>query len=186
MSSKAKWAQRPNDMCNFKNYVTVLCVTGLLLTAASCRHFSSAKFERDRLQCQRNQKSAGSTFRCYVDDHDGDYPRTIGEFYSDFGITNPESIYRMVRCPGFRASGSARGDVDSRLGYFFVDWSKWFSKTNPVPNDYPLIYDYQLSNHNGRGINVLVVDGSVFWDDGAHWLQDFARKHPDFKLQIPE
>jgi hypothetical protein len=174
-------------MCNWKKFATVFGIAGLFLAVISCRHFSSARFERDRLQCQQNHKSAGSTFRSYVnDDHDGDYPHTIRDVYADIGFTNAATVSRMLKCPGFRPSGSASGDVDSRLGYFFVDWSKWFSRTNPVPDDYPLIYDYQLSNHNGRGINVLVVDGSVFWDEGAHWLQDFARKHPEFKLQIPE
>jgi hypothetical protein len=70
-----------------------------------------------------------------------------------------------------------------------------------VPGDYPLMYDRRLANHGGKGINVLLVEqtvsaaspgspgsfrGQFFWDEGARWLQQFVREHPDFPIPVPE
>ena len=59
------------------------------------------------------------------------------------------------------------------------------------------MYDRRLSNHGGKGINVLLVDvvnayegirGPTFWfwDEDAKWLREFARGHPDVKIPLPE
>jgi prepilin-type processing-associated H-X9-DG protein len=51
---------------------------------------------------------------------------------------------------------------------------------------YPVMYDCSLENHHGRGINILMLDGSVRWDPGAAWLRQFASQHPEFSIALPD
>ena len=70
--------------------------------------------------------------------------------------------------------------------YFFVDWSKLPDGPGTSPGKYPLMYDRRLSNHDGRGINILMADGSIEWDSNAEWLKKFAADHPSAKFPMPE
>jgi hypothetical protein len=77
------------------------------------------------------------------------------------------------------------------MDYTYVYWPEG---TN-TPITYPLLYDRRLSNHAGRGINVLLVQGThhrkgapgtILWDPEADWLKGFAREHPEFNIKLPE
>lgn len=48
------------------------------------------------------------------------------------------------------------------------------------------MYDRHLSNHNGKGINILMVDGTVKWDPKAEWLKKFISDHKDLNLPTPD
>lgn len=159
---------------------------GLILIGISCRNAATSDLDSERLQCQRNMRSALSAIREYVDEHNGSYPPSLDVAYAEIGFTDPTKVSRMLRCPGFRESEHLVGTVALRSGYVYVDWSKWFGPTNPVPGEYPVIYDGQLRNHRKGGVNVLLMDGTLFWDENASWIEDFSRKHSEYRLPIPK
>ena len=79
--------------------------------------------------------------------------------------------------------GLGTGDNEN---YFSMDWSKLPDGPGTSHHKYPLMYDRRMSNHDGRGINILMTDGSIEWDSNAEWLKEFAAEHPNAKLPIPE
>lgn len=82
--------------------------------------------------------------------------------------------------------GRARLGTGDNGNYFFMDWSKLPDGPGTSPGKYPLMYDRRLSNHNGRGINILMVDGTIEWDANAEWLKKFAAEHPTANLPMSE
>ncbi len=185
MGSKST-VERCANMSRRKKLLAGLGAMGLILIGISCRNAATSDFDSERLQCQRNMRSALSTIREYVVEHNGSYPPSLDVAYAEIGFSDPKKVSTMLRCPGFRESEHVAGTVALRSGYVYVDWSKWFSPTNPVPNEYPVIYDGQLRNHRNMGVNVLLMDGTFFWDENASWIQNFSRKHPEYRLQIPK
>jgi len=85
-----------------------------------------------------------------------------------------------------QSEGMATLGTDDNKDYFFVDWSKQSEPLEKLPSKRPLMYDRRLSNHDGRGINILMADGSIEWDANAQWLKTFAAEHPDAKLPMPK
>src|SRR4051812_25552269 len=136
----------------------------LLLLLTACR-VAQAGPDRNRSQCQRSLRALENAVKAFPDDHGGQHPATLDEALSNIGFGDVERTARMVRCPG-TASLLIGTDIRSRTGYYYVDWSKWFGPTNAVPTSYPLIYDRFLSNHEGKGINLVLVDGTILWDEG--------------------
>jgi hypothetical protein len=47
------------------------------------------------------------------------------------------------------------------------------------------VYDRTLANHEGRGVNVLTINGKVEWDAGAENLKKFASENPAFDMPVP-
>ena len=155
----------------------------LLFMSTACR-MSPATFDSNRLQCQRNLRSIENAVKTFPYDHDGQRPRTLDDALSNLGFDDAEKAARILRCPGM-VGASTNGDLASRTGYYYVDWSEWFGPTNTAPASYPLIYDRYLRNHAGRGVNIVSVDGTISWDEGARALHDFVAKHPEYKLPLP-
>ena len=85
-----------------------------------------------------------------------------------------------------RSEGNVGVETGDNGDYVFLDWSKQSNGFEKLPSKRPLKYDRRLSNHIGRGINILMVDGSVEWDSNAEWLKKFAAEHPSIKLPLPE
>lgn len=77
------------------------------------------------------------------------------------------------------------GTGDS-VDYYFVNWSKSPDGPGTPSGKHPLMYDRRLSNHDGRGINILMADGTVEWDADAQRLRKFAVEHPNAKVPMPE
>ena len=90
-------------------------------------------------------------------------------------------------CPGTGRKVSHAATLGAEdIDYIYIDWSRWFRSGNDVPQDCPLVYDRRLSNHAGRGINVVAVDKHAFWDRDAVWIRNFANKHPEYTIRLPE
>jgi hypothetical protein len=94
--------------------------------------------------------------------------------------------YHPLLCPGSKTEPQTAARANEWSDYWYVDWAQWFPKTNRPPGDFPLFYDRRFSNHDGKGIYVVNVDGLVFWDPGANWLKAFATKHQTYRLKMPE
>lgn len=69
--------------------------------------------------------------------------------------------------------------------YYSVDWVESANSAVGVLKR-PLVYDKCLSNHGGRGINILMADGTVMWDQNASWLKTFAMDNHAVRLHLPE
>lgn len=172
----------PYDMHNLNRILIGVGVICLLLLAASCHSVLHSTFRSSRSQCQRNLRSLKTAVEEYPYDNDGQRPITLDEALSNIGFGDAEKSSRMLRCPGIKNETVRGTDVASRTGYCYIDWSKWFGRTNVVPNTFPLLYDRALQNHEGKGVNVVLVDGTIFWDAEGCWLRDFAAKHPEYQL----
>lgn len=85
-----------------------------------------------------------------------------------------------------QSEGMATMGTGDSKDYFFVDWSKQPVPLEKLPGKVPRMYDRRMGNHDGRGINILMADGSIEWDSNAEWLKKFAAEHPDAKLPMPE
>jgi hypothetical protein len=93
--------------------------------------------------------------------------------------------YPLV-CPGTKSKLGPAKDVEKWMDYTYIDWFPWRTQSNGIGDNYPLMYDRHFGNHGGRGVFVLKVDGNVIWDAGALWLKSFAKKHPEYKIKLPD
>lgn len=162
----------PNEfMRRTTKFVLVVFGIGAALMAL---HFLFVKLDYARKLCHYQIRSMGSVINLYRDLHNGSYP------------SNLESIVvcklleqRELHCPGVQHNTTEMGDrAPDNSDYIYVDLSQQAQDiTNGVPAKYPLVYDARLSNHKGAGINILLVDGFVFWDENARWLTHFALTH---------
>jgi len=91
----------------------------------------------------------------------------------------------FLHCPGSKTKPGLLSDADEWQDYIYIDWSRYYG-AEKVPDDYPLIYDRRLSNHDGKGINVVTVGGEVYWDPDAGKLCSFALRHPEYEVPLPE
>lgn len=132
-----------------------------------------------RAKCGATLKLLGNAIRTYQSDHQGRLPRELAVLSNE--LSNPV----LLRCPGSRRTPGCFTNADSWADYVLVNWPAVLG-TDAVPGDYPIAYDRSMSNHAGRGVNVLSVDGLVRWDARAKRLKKFAAEHPDAKLPMPE
>jgi len=147
-----------------------------------------------RLDCLSALRSIGTAIALYRQDCSGELPPDLAALAAGSYLS---SAWMLV-CPrGSRPAGSWT-DVAEWADYTYVHWP---SATDGHANSYPLVYDRRMSNHVGKGINVLLVEqtvhpaspsmpgshhGQLFWDEGAKWLQGFAKEHPGLVVLMPE
>jgi hypothetical protein len=158
----------------------------MLLGTTGCHNVSRDSVDANRSQCRRSLRSLEIAVKAYLSDNDGHSPRTLDDALSNIGFPDAEKAARTLRCPGLNGRAAVGTDVAARMGFRFIDWSKWFGETNTPPDYFPLIYDASLQNHEGKGVNVVSVGARIWWDEGAGWLRDFAAKHQEYHLALPE
>jgi hypothetical protein len=99
------------------------------------------------------------------------------------------ALTSLLICPAHRSRWLAAdtvtiSNVSTQSEYVYINWKPFFG-TNQVPPNYPLVYDRRMANHWGLGVNVLTTS-RIFWDFRARWLRDFAEKHPEYNLPLPD
>ena len=144
-----------------------------------------------RSQCLSALRSTGALLCLYRGDNEGELPPSLSLMSSYLGDPS------FFLCPWGNKIPGTWADVSAWMDYFYVYWPS----VKGVYANYPLMYDRRLSNHNGKGICVLLVEGAVnppapprpesyhgqfFWDENAQWLRKFVREHPDLKVPLPE
>ena len=153
----------------------VVCAAAIavigILTLIHC-----ISFLIDRIDCQKMLRAAGAATLLYRQDHTNELPAGV----TDLDIL-PQGF--LNACPGVRKQSREHNQPTN--DYVFVDWRKILGNTS-VPNSCPILYDSRLANHRGAGINVLLVNGAVFWDPHATWLKEFSNKHPGYKIDLPK
>jgi hypothetical protein len=103
----------------------------------------------------------------------GQLPKTIAQAAAAEGV--PLS---NLTCPGHE-----RRDALAVDDFYLIDWDDILPSSKAatpisVFNDpklakYPLLYEKSVETHCRNGVNVLLVDGTVFWDSGCEWLKSF-------------
>lgn len=133
----------------------------------------------ERTECQHVMRSLQSAVMLYGNDFHGQFPPNLRVV----GITQ-QLPQEVLGCPKV---GAKHADPQAALdSYCYLDWSTQPRSADWGSGKYPLIYDSHLANHGGAGINLVLVDGTVWWDADARWLREFARQHPDAHIAIPQ
>jgi hypothetical protein len=117
------------------------------------------------------------------------FPEDLTAITKKVPISQYNARWRLhpVLCPGPETPFDPDTATLDSFGYSYINWStRSFAHIIEVPGDYPLAYDRKLSNHSGRGVFVLQVNGRVMWDPGAEWVRDFSVRHPEFHIPIPQ
>ena len=142
-------------------------------------HFLFVKLDYSRKMCFYQIRSMGSVINLYRDLHDGSYPPNLEDLVACRLLEK-----RELHCPGVHNDKTETGDKSSdNSDYIYVNWLKQSQDmTKSLPAKYPLVYDARVSNHKEKGINILLVDGSVIWDEKARWLTHFALDHRSITL----
>jgi hypothetical protein len=149
----------------------------------------------ERLKCQQLLKALHSqVYLRYRPAHDGSFP-DLGLFPPDLKTSLMElekhlapgapSHALFLKCPGSSTKQGRLDDAEQWQDYIYINWSRYYG-SKAVPPDYPLIYDRRLSNHGGKGVNEVSVQGVVRWDPDATALKKFAAEHPEYEVPLPQ
>jgi len=128
-----------------------------------------------RESCYSNLNALSESMSMYAREHSGAFPSNVAPL-SAYGSLGPG----VFACRGSQRAPGDMSDVDKWTDYIYLSWS---TATNA--NNYALAYDRRMSNHQGMGVNVVLVNGVEFWDHEGTWLKAFARRHPELKLDLP-
>ncbi len=146
-----------------------------------------------RAICVSVLRSTGSVLGMYCEDYNGNLPGDFSLMGTHNYLSNA-SLYIWPR--DSRKTGDWK-NIKEWMDYIYIPWPS----TTEAYAKYPLMYDRCLSNHGGKGVNVLLVEqvvhpavppspesfhGQFFWDEGAQWLQKFAEEHPEYNIPLPE
>lgn len=167
-----------------------VCICGLAL-AAVFAWFQDMRFQARRDVCTSRLRSIGCVINMYAtEDHNGALPPTISALTFGHVYVSPA----LFRCPskGINAVPPDGSTVDDWMDYLYIYWPEGKN----TPKDYPLLYDRRLSNHKGKGICILRIEGIgdapklhlplPIWDENAEWLKKFAKEHPECNIPLPE
>jgi hypothetical protein len=116
------------------------------------------------------------------------FPPDVSYFARDFQDNAAKRRLHLhpLLCPGSETTAGSISNAVEWSDYTYVNWSKWFSGSNTPPGSFPLVYDRRLSNHGGRAVYIMKIDGSVAWDPNANWLKEFAKSPPEYAIQVPQ
>ena len=146
-----------------------------------------------RIECLSTLRSMSLSFRMYCEDNKGALPTDLSLLGKGGFLDNK----KFFICPWDSKIPGDWNKIKDWMDYIYIPWQS----TTGIYEKYPLMYDRRLSNHGGKGINVLLVEqivhpavppspesfhGQFFWDEGAKWLQKFAKEHPELNIPMPE
>jgi len=147
---------------------TIIWLTVLVAAAAwFLKPVISARV--DRAKCKDVLWHMGAVVHLYRDEHNGHPPSSIEELFKGYGFSE-----KLFTCPAIKRTG----------GFSVANWNDELSRGGIVGDDFPLIYDRSLMNHNASGVNVLTVGGEVIWDADATLIADYARRYPSAGIVV--
>ena len=150
------------------------------------------------LQCRKKLTSIFvATLKMYRNDHDQNYPDSLAilaewfmnpiydsekkELSQDEELQHKASLI-FGKCPCSKTHMGPFSSIDRWGDYVYVAWT---NNGRDAHADYPLAYERSVSHHFRRGVNVILVDGTVFWDSNASFIRQFVEQHPSLGLCIP-
>jgi hypothetical protein len=119
----------------------------------------------------------------------GRFPRDMAEMNQKIPLLSKSRIpirLSPVLCPASEVPFKEGDSITNGFDYVYVDWSGTFERVQDIPAEYPLAYDRRLANHLRKGIYVLKVNGAVFWDADASWIQQFSKTNHHIQIPIPQ
>jgi prepilin-type processing-associated H-X9-DG protein len=137
---------------------------------------AAALFLRSTTRCpdadRRCSKNLSALFQCvdlYAQERKGALPPSIDAALDN--LATSRSVFYHCS-PG------------EQFDYAYIDWSARYTRDDLYRANLPVLFERRLDHHATRGVNVLLADGSVFWDADAAWLRRFAIEHPDIKVEL--
>jgi prepilin-type processing-associated H-X9-DG protein len=140
---------------------------------------TSTRAVANEVKCGANLRLIGQAMVLYANNHQGQYPDTIGELVEE-GI--PTSVFV---CSGSNDEDAEPGattqetvaniHAGGHLSYIYL--AKGMTNTGYA--NVVLVYE-PLSNHQNKGMNVLFGDGHVEWFDlklATKWLAELNAGH---------
>ncbi|MDD5519608.1 MAG: hypothetical protein PHI84_02205 [Kiritimatiellae bacterium] len=106
----------------------------------------------NRTQCMSNIRQIGISLSMYSVDHNERYPQDLQTLAITMKLPP-----RLFICPSSKHIAGSLSNLNEWTDYVYICDS---SPTND-PN-MPIVFEFP-ANHNGKGGNVLLNDGSVFW-----------------------
>ena len=179
-----------------RKFIAVIVFACMLFVAAAAIWLSHERELSRRVNCLSCLRSTGWALGMYCQEYNGRLPENFSL------MSNVMSTPFFYVCPWNSKTAHSKTreswtNVTEWMDYFYVPWPS----VTGVYTNYPLMYDRRLANHGGKGINILLVEqavhpavphkpetfhGQFFGDEGAKWLQKFAKEHPDLKVPLPE
>jgi hypothetical protein len=174
-----------------RKLIAAIVFACLILVVAGAIWLQHERERARRIDCLSTLRSTGWALGLYCEDHNGTLPKNFSL------MSNLVTTTRLYVCPWDSKTPGSWTNITDWMDYLYVPWPS----VTGVYTNYPLMYDRRLSNHGGKGINILLVEGAVhpssprypetfhgqfFWDEGAKWLQKFAKEHPDLTVPLPE
>lgn len=172
--------------------VVLLCIAGsagaLLMGFHFERQLHETK-ERYTQECPMRLEALKGFIETWASGAGGGYPTDLAPVVQAFEKMPPErrrARMHPLLCPSSEQD-VGRGKIDAtKSDYVYVSWQALPTNGAVVNGDYPMLYDKRLSNHGGRGIYVMKINGTVIWDQGARWLQSFAASNVSYRIPLPE
>lgn len=161
----------------------------LLVAFLTAIFLPALRIAAHRRHCLSQLASLGTVIALYASDYNGTFPPKISVLTSN-GYLRPS----VLKCPmpDINAVLPPGSNADQWMDYIYIYWPEG----KDTPKDYPVIYDRKLSNHGGKGINILRREGIApgpkmynpkpIWDKNAEWLKKFAKEHPEYNIPLPE
>jgi len=136
-------------------------LTVIVATAYGVREYRAS---RQRL-CANNLKQIGLAILYYTNENRGRYPPTFDHLVITNQLPPGSPVFACPNCAGGAKKPAWVGTVVTSnyiLAPEPMPWLKW----GMIPTDLVVAFE-PLSNHDGRGMNVLLGDGHVEWLDAA-------------------
>ena len=169
-----------------------LCIAGLVGALLTGFHFEKQLHEtkeRYTHECPMRLEEVRGFMQTWALGAGNAYPSDLGPVVLAFENMTPErrrARLHPLLCPGSEQDVS-QGNIDaSKSDYVYLNWQTRVTNGAVMSGDYPMLYDKRLSNHGGRGVYVMKVNGTVLWDAGARWLQSFTASNVSYEIKLPE
>lgn len=163
---------RPRWIVRRSPVACVVLAAGLILGAAgTVRKLHSGELHipsRRQVDCAKNLKQIGLAMYEYAEEHEGNYPDTLGGLLAFHGDAIALTIFVCADTTDTPAVGStaqergAQLDAGGHGSYVYLGKGK----SRAAPANTVLVYE-PLGRHRGKGLNVLFGDGRVFFLDAA-------------------
>lgn len=131
-----------------------------------------------RHRCRKQLSALWFDLMSCADETSGRLPGDLDSYLQ----ISPIGPRALLVCPATGRRPMPSEEVESWSDYLYVP----NLVVGQAPPDSPLVYDRLLANHNGKGINVLLLNGVVMWDSGGVWLKEYAAKFPDRGIALPQ
>jgi hypothetical protein len=140
-----------------KVWKTIAIIAGIAIVWLALALFFAVKAalrKAWRMECQYNLRQIGLDCREYAAGHVGRFPST----WVELNFVGEETNWaRVLRCPSTEHAIGVWTNVD-----FWADYHLLPGRTTNDPPDTILALE-PLANHESKGANVLLVDGSTQW-----------------------